>query len=54
LRARERAVDWDNPGWHDVRAAAIEAAIAKGRDYATALGGQLRTVEHMVRRGHRP
>ena len=27
-------VDWDNPGWRDVRAAAIEAAMAKGRDYA--------------------
>jgi uncharacterized protein YggE len=24
-------VDWDNPGWRDVRAAAIAAAIAKGR-----------------------
>jgi uncharacterized protein len=40
--------DWDNPGWRDVRAAAIQAAIAKGRDYATALGGQLSAVEHIA------
>jgi len=33
--------DWDNPGWREVRAAAIAAAIAKGRDYAAALGGRL-------------
>ena len=31
-----------------MRAAAIHAAIAKGRDYAAALGGQLRTVEHIA------
>jgi uncharacterized protein len=41
-------VDWDNPGWHDVRAAAIQAAISKGHDYAAALGGQLITVEHIA------
>ena len=29
-------VDWDNPGWPQVRAAAIRAAIRKGRDYAAA------------------
>jgi uncharacterized protein YggE len=40
--------DWDNPGWRDVRAAAIQAAIAKGRDYATAFGGQLSAVEHIA------
>jgi hypothetical protein len=40
--------DWDNPRWRDVRAAAIQAAIAKGRDYATALGGQLSAVEHIA------
>jgi uncharacterized protein len=41
-------VDWDNPGWHDVRAAAIQAAISKGRDYATALGGQLISIEQIA------
>ena len=44
-------VDWDNPAWPDVRAAAIEAAIRKARDYATALGGSLRTVEHVADAG---
>jgi uncharacterized protein YggE len=41
-------VDWDNPAWPDVRAAAIQAAIRKGRDYAAALGGSLRSVEHIA------
>jgi uncharacterized protein len=41
-------VDWDNPAWPGVRAAAVQAAIAKGRDYATALGGSLRGVEHIA------
>lgn len=41
-------VDWDNPGWQDVRAATIQAAIGKGRDYAAALGGRLSTVEHIA------
>jgi uncharacterized protein YggE len=40
--------DWDNPGWRQVRAAAIAAAIAKGRDYAAALGGQLAAAEHIA------
>jgi uncharacterized protein YggE len=31
-------VDSDNPGWAQVRAAAIHAAIGKGHDYAAALG----------------
>ena len=31
-------VDWDNPAWPQVRAAAIGAAIRKARDYAAALG----------------
>src|SRR5690348_1185658 len=31
-------VDWDNPAWPQVRAAAIGAAIGKARDYAAALG----------------
>jgi uncharacterized protein len=44
-------VVWDNPAWPDVRAAAIEAAIRKARDYATALGGSLRTVEHVADAG---
>ena len=43
--------DWDNPGWSDVRAAAVQAAIAKGRDYAAALGGSLRSVEHIADTG---
>jgi uncharacterized protein YggE len=44
-------VDWDNPAWPGVRAAAIQAAIAKGRDYATALGGSLRDVQHIADAG---
>jgi uncharacterized protein len=44
-------VDWDNPRWQDVRAAAIAAAIRKGRDYAAALGGSLRAVEHIADAG---
>jgi uncharacterized protein YggE len=41
-------VDADNPGWAQVRSAAIHAAIAKGRDYAAALGGALRDVQHIA------
>ena len=44
-------VDWDNPGWHDVRAAAIQDAIGKGRDYAAALAGTLRGVQHIADAG---
>lgn len=44
-------VDWDNPAWPQVRAAAIQAAISKGRDYAAALGGSLRSVEHIADAG---
>ena len=44
-------VDWDNPAWPDVRAAAIQAAIRKGRDYAAALGSSLRSVEHIADAG---
>ena len=44
-------VDWDNPAWPGVRAAAVQAAIAKGRDYAAALGGSLRGVEHLADAG---
>jgi uncharacterized protein YggE len=41
-------VDWDNPAWPQVRAAAIGAAIGKARDYAAALGATLRQVEHIA------
>lgn len=41
-------VDPDNPSWPQVRAAAIRAAIDKGRDYAAALGGSLSRVEHIA------
>jgi uncharacterized protein len=44
-------VDWDNPAWPGVRAAAVQAAIAKARDYAAALGGTLRGVEHLADAG---
>jgi uncharacterized protein YggE len=51
MRGVDWQVDWDNPAWPDVRAAAIQAAIRKGSDYATALGGTLRTVEHVADAG---
>jgi uncharacterized protein YggE len=44
-------VDWDNPAWSQVRAAAIGAAINKARDYAAALGAALRQVEHIADAG---
>jgi uncharacterized protein YggE len=44
-------VDWDNPAWQDVRAAAIQAAIRKASDYVAALGGALRTVDHVADAG---
>lgn len=44
-------VDWDNPAWRRVRAAAVLAAIGKGRDYAAALGGSLRSVEQIADAG---
>ena len=44
-------VDADNPGWPVVRAAAIEAALAKGRDYASALGGAVRRVQEVADAG---
>lgn len=40
--------DEDNPQWRTVRADAIAAAIAKGSDYAAALGGSVRSVEHIA------
>jgi len=51
VRHIEWAVDWDNPAWPDVRATAIAAAVAKGRDYAAALGGSLLAVEHIADAG---
>jgi uncharacterized protein len=44
-------VDWDNPAWPQVRAAAISAAIGKARDYAAALGATVRYVEHIADAG---
>jgi uncharacterized protein len=44
-------VDWDNPAWPQVRAAAIGAAIGKARDYAAALGAALQHVEHIADAG---
>jgi hypothetical protein len=44
-------VDPDNPAWPDVRAAAIQAGIRKGRNYAAALGGSLDHVEHIADAG---
>jgi uncharacterized protein len=44
-------VDWDNPAWPRVRAAAIGAAIVKARDYAAALGATVRQVEHIADAG---
>lgn len=41
-------VDHDNAGWQQVRAAAVEAALAKARDYAAALGGGLVRIEHVA------
>lgn len=44
-------VDDDNLAWAAVRAAAIEAAVQKGRDYARALGSSLTGVEHVADTG---
>jgi len=44
-------VDWDNPAWPQVRAAAIGAAIRKAHDYAAALGARLQNVEHIADAG---
>ena len=44
-------VDWDNPAWPQVRAAAIGAAIGKARDYAAALGATVAHVEHIADTG---
>jgi len=44
-------VDWDNPTWPQVRAAAIRAAIGKAQDYAAALGATVHHVEHIADAG---
>lgn len=43
--------DHDNPGWREVRRAAVQVAIAQARDYAEALGGRLDTLEHLADAG---
>jgi uncharacterized protein YggE len=44
-------VDWDNPAWKKVRAAAISAAVGKAGDYAAALGATVRHIEHVADTG---
>lgn len=44
-------VDADNEQWRGVRADAIAAALAKGRDYAAALGATVTRVEHVADAG---
>jgi uncharacterized protein YggE len=44
-------VDDDNPSWSAVRADAIQAALHKGQDYASALGVSLSHVEHVADTG---
>ena len=44
-------VDPDNSSWPEVRAAAVRAAVDKGRHYAAALGGSLQRVEHIADAG---
>lgn len=44
-------VDDDNPAWAQVRAAAVQDAVHKGRDYAAALGGALAGLEHLADEG---
>jgi uncharacterized protein YggE len=44
-------VDWDNPAWKQVRAAAIDAALNKASDYAAALGTTVGRVEHVADAG---
>ena len=44
-------VDWDNPTWPRVRAAAVTAAISKAGDYAAALGATVRHIEHVADTG---
>jgi hypothetical protein len=44
-------VDDDNAAWPTVRAAAIAAALQKGRDYAAALGGSLTSIDQIADAG---
>ena len=44
-------VDDGNPAWAAVRAAAIEGAVRKGRDYARALGTSLTGIEEIADTG---
>jgi uncharacterized protein len=44
-------VDDDNPAWAAVRAGAIDAAVRKGNDYASALGSSLTGIEHIADTG---
>lgn len=48
LRYVNWLVDHDNPGWQQVRAKAVDAAVMKARDYAAALGGALVSTEHVA------
>ncbi|HET6210251.1 MAG TPA: SIMPL domain-containing protein [Jatrophihabitans sp.] len=45
------SVDADNPGWPQVRADAIQAALRTGQDYAAALGGAVVAVQHVADAG---
>ncbi|HJQ02670.1 MAG TPA: SIMPL domain-containing protein [Jatrophihabitans sp.] len=45
------AVDADNPGWQQVRADAIQAALRTGQHYAAALGGTVVAVQHVADAG---
>lgn len=44
-------VDAENPAWPQVRAAAIDDVLRKGRDYAAALGGVVTHGEHVADAG---
>jgi uncharacterized protein len=48
MRTVDWSVDHDNPGWAQVRAAAVDAALAKARHYAAALGGSVLALEHLA------
>lgn len=51
LQSVQWSVDSDNPEWASVRADAIHAALAKGQDYASALGGSVTGVIHVADAG---
>ncbi len=51
VHAIQWSVDDDNPEWGQVRADAIRAALLKGQDYASALGGSVTGVEHVADAG---